>query len=376
MKYNLSDICDYVRGKVDVASLIYENYISTENMISNKGGITSASSLPSVAQTQSFQVGDILVSNIRPYFKKIWFAEFNGGCSNDVLVLRAKDGISKKFLYYVLTDDTFFNYSMLTSKGTKMPRGDKAAIMKYEVPGFTYKEQEKIAKILEAFDKKIQLNLNINDNLEQQATVLVNRYLSVITETVAFSEIIDFVNGFAFQSRTYLPAGQYRIITIKNVQDGKIDSTGASCIDCLPQRMKTNCILQIGDVLLSLTGNVGRVGIVCENNLLLNQRVAKFVPHRKELLPFLYFIFRHPSIKTQMESIAKGTAQLNLSPIETLNLSVPFEKTKALELSKVLSPIYQFIISNNQQNILLSSLRDELLPKLMSGEIDISDIKI
>lgn len=140
--------------------------------------------------------------------------------------------------------------------------------------------------------------------------------------------------------------------------------------------MKTNCILQIGDVLLSLTGNVGRVGIVCENNLLLNQRVAKFVPHRKELLPFLYFIFRHPSIKTQIESIAKGTAQLNLSPIETLNLSVPFEKTKALELSKVLSPIYQFIISNNQQNILLSSLRDELLPKLMSGEIDISDIKI
>lgn len=165
MKYNLSDICDYVRGKVDVASLIYENYISTENMISNKGGITSASSLPSVAQTQSFQVGDILVSNIRPYFKKIWFAEFNGGCSNDVLVLRAKDGISKKFLYYVLTDDTFFNYSMLTSKGTKMPRGDKAAIMKYEVPGFTYKEQEKIAKILEAFDKKMQLNSNINDNL-------------------------------------------------------------------------------------------------------------------------------------------------------------------------------------------------------------------
>lgn len=70
MKYNLSDICDYVRGKVDVASLGYENYISTENMISNKGGITSASSLPCVAQTQSFQVGDVLVSNIRPYFKK------------------------------------------------------------------------------------------------------------------------------------------------------------------------------------------------------------------------------------------------------------------------------------------------------------------
>ena len=148
MKYNLSDICDYAKGKVDVAILDEETYIATENMIPNKGGITNASSLPTVAQTQAFLVGDVLVSNIRPYFKKIWFAEFDGGCSNDVLVFRTKDGISKRFLYYVLTDDTFFDYSMATSKGTKMPRGDKTAIMKYEVPYFTYKKPEIIAGIL------------------------------------------------------------------------------------------------------------------------------------------------------------------------------------------------------------------------------------
>ena len=165
MKYNLSDICDYGRGKTDVAVLDENTYISTENMITDKGGITKASSLPTVAQTQSFSTGDVLVSNIRPYFKKIWFAEYDGGCSNDVLVFRAKEGISKRFLYYVLADNTFFDYSMATSKGTKMPRGDKAAIMKYEVPKFTYEEQEKIAGILEALDRKIQLNININDNL-------------------------------------------------------------------------------------------------------------------------------------------------------------------------------------------------------------------
>lgn len=165
MKYNLADICEYVKGKIDVTILNKDTYISTENMIPNKGGITSASSLPTITQTQAFFAGDILVSNIRPYFKKIWFAECDGGCSNDVLVFRAKDGVNKRFLYYVLADDAFFNYSMVTSKGTKMPRGDKVSIMKYEVPVFSYEEQRKIAGILEVLDRKIKLNTELNKNL-------------------------------------------------------------------------------------------------------------------------------------------------------------------------------------------------------------------
>lgn len=165
MKYRLSDICDYVKGKIDVATLDEDTYISTENMIPNKGGVKKASSLPTISQTQSFSTGDVLVSNIRPYFKKIWFAEYDGGCSNDVLVLRAKEGVSKRFLYYVLADDTFFDYSMTKSKGTKMPRGDKTAIMEYEAPKFTYEEQERIAEILGVLDRKIRLNTDINNNL-------------------------------------------------------------------------------------------------------------------------------------------------------------------------------------------------------------------
>ena len=168
MRYKLSDICDYANGKIDVALLNEDTYISTENMMPNKAGITRASSLPTITQTQAFLVGDVLVSNIRPYFKKIWYAEFNGGCSNDVLVFRANDGVSKRYLYYVLSDDIFFDYSMATSKGTKMPRGDKAAIMKFEVPDFTFEEQEKIAGVLEALDKKIQINTEINGNLRKQ----------------------------------------------------------------------------------------------------------------------------------------------------------------------------------------------------------------
>ena len=165
MNYKLEDICDYVREKIDI-SLIDENtYISTENMLPNKGGITEASSLPSADKTQAFKAGDVLVSNIRPYFKKIWYSTFDGGCSNDVLVFRAKEGVSKRFLYYVLADDTFFSYSMSTAKGTKMPRGDKKALMKYDVPNISYEEQVKIASVLDVIDKNIFVNEEINDNL-------------------------------------------------------------------------------------------------------------------------------------------------------------------------------------------------------------------
>lgn len=187
---------------------------------------------------------------------------------------------------------------------------------------------------------------------------------------------MNFDNGFAFQSRTYLSSGKYKIITIKNVQDGCVDSTGAAFIDCLPQRMKDNCILNIGDVLLSLTGNVGRVGVVCERNLLLNQRVAKIVPTNYKLLPFLYFVFRQSEIKTKLETIAKGTAQLNLSPTETLKLTIPYEESSAIQLSQSLEPLYRKIIYNNQESYSLTLLRDSLLPKLMSGEIDVSAVQL
>ena len=164
----LSDICDYVAEKIDVARLNESNYISTENMNPNKGGISKASSLPTVAQTRAFRKGDTLVSNIRPYFRKIWRAEYDGGCSNDVLVFRAKKGVSERFLYYLISDDAFFVYATATAKGTKMPRGDKEALMKYEVPLLSFQEQEIIADFLEPFDKKIQLNTAINQNLPRR----------------------------------------------------------------------------------------------------------------------------------------------------------------------------------------------------------------
>ena len=164
MKCKLSDICAFRKGKVDVSKLTLKTYISTENMLPNKGGITGASSLPAIPLTQEYKKGDVLVSNIRPYFKKIWRAKYDG-CSNDVLVFQGNSNIDRDFLYYVLANDDFFAYSMATSKGTKMPRGDKTSIMQYEVPIFDIDTQRKIASVLRSLDEKIELNSAINNNL-------------------------------------------------------------------------------------------------------------------------------------------------------------------------------------------------------------------
>lgn len=282
--------------------------------------------------------------------------------------------------------DYLFLYYLLKHNKQKIESLGSGTTFK-EVSGYTMKNiavsvprdkgiQEKIGRILSSIDDKIEENEIINHNLEQQASALVGRYMKSTDTSVSFADIMGFDSGFPFQSSTYLPSGKYRIITIKNVQDGYIETSNTAFLNNLPTRMKNNCILHVGDVLLSLTGNVGRVGLVCEKNLLLNQRVAKIVPKYTELLPLLYFILRQPDIKTQMELIAKGTAQPNLSPVETLNLTIPFERETAEALSQTLAPMYQTIISTTQENHSLSSLRDTLLPRLMNGEINVSDMEI
>jgi len=161
----LKDLAYYANERTEIYSINVHNYVSTENMLVNKNGITTATTVPKTLYVSKFTKNDILISNIRPYFQKIWFADKDGGCSNDVLVVRAKENCNPIFLYYVLSDTKFFKYVMTSAKGTKMPRGDKNSIKQYSVPDFSLKVQERISHILYTLDEKIKINKQINDNL-------------------------------------------------------------------------------------------------------------------------------------------------------------------------------------------------------------------
>ena len=162
----LGDISQYVSEKVDSFELNIENYVGTDNMIADMGGIELTTSIPKSGTSTKFSVGDILISNIRPYFKKIWLSDRTGGCSADVLCIRTNRTIPKEFVYATLARDDFFNYDVAGSKGSKMPRGDKKHIMEYPIV-FEFGIAEQYSKIVKPIYEAVHENNNQNQELTQ-----------------------------------------------------------------------------------------------------------------------------------------------------------------------------------------------------------------
>lgn len=161
----LYDICDFVTERIASSTLSKANYISTENMLPNKEGITKANNVP-IGNVIAYSKDDVLISNIRPYFKKIWQANMDGGCSTDILCIRANTSVYPRYLYYLLSQQSFFDFVMAGAKGCKMPRGDKRQIMQWDVNLPKMSNQIKIADFLSSLDSKIELNRRINGNLK------------------------------------------------------------------------------------------------------------------------------------------------------------------------------------------------------------------
>ena len=169
----LGSVTDMVTERISTKSLNATNYISTENMLPNRGGITAPANIPDQRATK-FKEEDTLFSNIRTYFRKVWFADRIGGASPDVIVFRSKDTnvCDSKFLYYLISSERFIDYTVLTAKGAKMPRGDKEAMSLFEFPKVDIDDQREIGRILKTLDDKIALNRKLNETLEGMARAL------------------------------------------------------------------------------------------------------------------------------------------------------------------------------------------------------------
>lgn len=160
----LGEIAKVVDEKCNIGKLNIETYISTENMLQNLEGVKKATKLPDTGSFTRFQKGDILFSNIRPYLKKVWQAEFDGAASNDVIVFRALSGFDFHFVSQIIKSDSFIAHTMAGAKGVKMPRGDKNMMMDYLVCIPSLAEQRRIAACLSALDEMLAAT---NEKLEQ-----------------------------------------------------------------------------------------------------------------------------------------------------------------------------------------------------------------
>ena len=165
-KCTLEDVMNFSTTRVSSSELNEDSYVSTENMLQDFQGIVEAKSVPEEVNVISFSCGDILISNIRPYLKKVWRATFNGGCSSDVFVLQANDNIESDYLHYVVANDKFINFVMSGAKGVKMPRGDKSQMKTYSLSLPQLQEQHKIARLLSLLDERIATQNKIIDKLQ------------------------------------------------------------------------------------------------------------------------------------------------------------------------------------------------------------------
>ena len=354
----LEHVCDYVNNRTTSSM----NYISTENMLPNKGGISESTIIPPGTTTE-YKIGDILISNIRPYFQKIWCADRCGGCSADVLCIRAKENTDSKYLYYLLSQQAFFDYVMSGAKGCKMPRGDKKQIMQWPVNIPAIDVQKKVVAILSSLDNKIRLNRRINDNLEEQAKALFKSWF------------VDFDRN----EWVHCEFGDITLITAGGDRPSKY--TNKKTIEChVP--IYSNGIDNEGlygytnvakiheeSITISARGTIGYVCLRLEPYVPI-VRLISIIPNKKELSAKYLYLW---ALTQNITGTGTTQQQLTVPIFRKTPISIPSD-TKLKQFNSIADPLFSQIESNKKENIKLSTLRDTLLPKLMSGELSVEEV--
>jgi len=384
-KVYLEDICDIKIGRTPprrqpqwFSSSHGMKWVSIKDMGNTGKYIGQTSELLTMDAISKFNIPIVPEGTLLMSFKltvgRLGFTKYDM-CSNEAIAqLPIKDvnAADKDYLYYYLSN---FNFDSLSSTSSIATAVNSKTVKNIPIDLPPLDQQKKIADILSSLDEKIELNRRMNETLEQLGQALFCHYFVDTPEVDSWengevSDIVHVYSGFAFKSKDFDIDGRYGLVTIKNVQDGSfIKDCTDHLSEPLPNKTPEHVHLKSGDIVLSLTGNVGRVCAVVGRDYLLNQRVAKLASDESQA--YVYFLFRSRTMKDRMVGISKGTAQKNLSPIETGKLKIKIPPTNIMsQFEENAIELLNMIVSNNEQTQTLTSVRDMLLPKLISGEIE------
>lgn len=300
-----------------------------------------------------------------------WFKNFN-------------DKLDVRFLYFWFKSHIGKHFVDSIAKGTAQKAVPIDGLRNIEIELPPLSVQIRIATILSRYDTLIENYQKQIKLLEEAAQRLYKEWfvelrfpghentkmVDGLPEGWERKKVNSFVNlqsGYAFKSSTFEEDGLYRIVTIKNVKDGAFDGENTSLIRQIPEKMPRHCRLKTGDILLSLTGNVGRICMVIGDGYLLNQRVAKL---ETRYPAFTYCLFRNNDMYITVNNLANGAAQQNVSPIRIGELKVLFANDSIMnQFENLVGTICNKIINLYAQIRLLTEARDRLLPKVMGGEM-------
>lgn len=409
----LKDCAYYVTDRISSSNLTAENYIGVDNMLPNKSGVTLSESVPTSGDVTAFNVGDILIGNIRPYFKKIWLATFDGGCSPDVLCIRCNRDVPPEYLYGVLSQDSFFDYDMAGSKGSKMPRGDKNHIMNYPIP--ILNNMSKIGNFIIDINAKISTNNRINDELESMAKTIYDYWFTqfdfpdengkpykssggkmVWNEELkreipegwgvgTLSEYIGNKKGGDWGNDTLSGNYNHKVSCIRGADFPDI-MTGNELKTPTRFILEKNAykILKPNDIIIEISGgsptqSTGRICYINENVLkrfeddVITSNFCKAFSVKET--SYLYFFYIKWSqlyengVFFKYEGKTTGIKNLLFDMLcDDYKIEIP--PIKIIEMyNAVVSPLFEKIQKNNVESQQLASLRDWLLPMLMNGQV-------
>ena len=391
----LNDIAEFVTDKISSSSISLDRYVTTDSLLQNRRGREIAQNLPPVpCALTHYKQGDVLVANIRPYLKKVWYADSEGGCSSDVLVFRAKNGHCPSFLYTVLMQDAFFDHAMSGAKGSKMPRGDKDQIMRYELPTFTPTEEENIGNMMVDIMSKIKVNRQINDNLEAMAKQLydywfvqfdfpnkegkpykssggamvwndkLKREIPQGWSNGVLSDVANITMGQSPDGSSYNEDGE-GIIFYQGSTDFGLRFPDIRQYTTSPSRYANK-----GDILMSVRAPVGALNIA--NNDCCIGRGLSALSSKIGSMTHLYYLMNDFRLKFEgMNSAGTTFGSITKDELFSLPVIIP-TKSVISEFEQVCEPIFDKQMIIGEEINALTKQRDELLPLLMNGQASVN----
>ena len=392
----LNDIAYFVDDKISSDEISLNEYITTDCLLQNKKGRSIATNLPPQScSLTKFKKGDVLIGNIRPYLKKIWFADIDGGSSLDVLVLRAKDKNESAYLYSVLMQDSFYDFVMKAPKGSKMPRGDKNHILTFPCSNVNHKIE--IGNFIKSLDDKIALNRRMNAKLEQMAKRLYDHwfvqfdfpnadgkpykssggkmeYNEVLKHEIPAGwevgnlyDIAEYVNGLACQN--YRPKESEKslpVIKIREMNEGITADT-----EKVSASISGKYRIYAGDILFSWSASL-EIKIWTGETGGLNQHIFKVIPKGYFSKGYVYQQLSAYLVNFQKMAESRKTTMGHITSdhIKQSRILIPPKEIISAFTKKTLS-IFNYQLSIEKEITKLTALRDRLLPLLMNGQVEV-----
>ena len=337
-----------------------------------------------------FRNGDTIMARITPCLENGKTAKVNildteevGFGSTEYIVFRAIDGVTDEdYLYYLVCSPIVRDIaikSMVGSSGRQRVQTDVVKGIEVELP--TLDEQRKIGSVLKILDDKIAVNNEINENLLNQALTLYATQFSSLELNGCIGDYCSVKSGFAFKSSWWTNCG-VRVIKIGSINQDNLNLLECSYVDEDKADKAKDFVVKAGDLLIAMTGaTIGKFAMVPYSSevLLVNQRVGKFFLGNNpvEKLPFIYCTLKQPEVYGEVVNRGQGSAQPNISASDIMSIPCVIPSQDAInDFNDTSQPLFDLIISNQQENQQLSELRNVLLPKLMSGELDVSVIDL